>query len=413
MLPRPSPEGFRVHDVLRPLLRESKSKILLLVLDGLGGLPDPASGRTELETASTPNFDRWAREGATGLVDPVGPGITPGSGPAHLALFGYDPVADNVGRGVLSALGAGLELGARDVAARINFATRDGGGRIVDRRAGRISSEEGKRVCAALAKGIRIPGVELTVVAEKEHRAVVVFRADGLSGNVKDTDPQATGVAAPEARALDGRPESRRTAEVVNDFVAQARRLLAEEPAANELLLRGFAGWDPPESFRSRFGLSASAIAMYPMYRGLARLVGMRVLPEAPSIEAEFEALPAALAESDFVYLHVKQTDSAGEDGDFLRKAAVIERVDALLPSVDRARPDLVIVTGDHSTPSLMKSHSWHPVPILFRGGDTYVDDTTEFGETACRRGALGRFPSRSILPQALATVGRLNKFGA
>jgi 2,3-bisphosphoglycerate-independent phosphoglycerate mutase len=402
-----------VDDVLRPLLRESDSKILLLVFDGLGGLPDPATGRTELETAATPNLDRWAKEGATGLVDPVGRGIAPGSGPAHLALFGYDPVCENVGRGVLAALGSGLDLTPRDVAARINFATRDAEGRVTDRRAGRIASDEGKRVSGLLAEGIRIPGVEITVQPVKEHRAVVVFRADGLSGRVGDTDPQATGIEPRPARPLDDGPEAARTAEIANEFVSQAGGILANEPAANQVLLRGFAAWAPPPSFRDKFGLRAAAIAMYPMYRGLARLVGMEVYPEMPSIEAELDALPEALGKSDFVYLHVKQTDSAGEDGDFLRKVSVIETVDALLPAVDAARPDLIIVTGDHSTPSLMRSHSWHPVPILFRGGHTYVDDTAEFGETACRRGALGRFPSRHIMAEALACSGRLNKFGA
>jgi 2,3-bisphosphoglycerate-independent phosphoglycerate mutase len=395
------------------LLHDNGSKILLLVLDGLGGLPDPATGRTELETARTPNLDRWASEGATGLVDPVARGITPGSGPAHLALFGYDPIGENVGRGVLSALGAGLEMTSRDVAARVNFATRDGQGRIVDRRAGRISSAEGKRVAEMLAAGVKIPGVELTVRAEKEHRAVVVFRGEGLGSAVADTDPQETGVPARDAEPLEDGPGARRTAEIANQFVARARDVLKGEKAANDVLLRGFAGWNPPQSFRDRFGLRAAAIAMYPMYLGLARLVGMRALPEMPSIEAEFDAIRDAFANSDFVFVHVKQTDTAGEDGDFARKVKVIEQVDALLPRAQAAGADLVIVTGDHSTPAAMKSHSWHPVPILFRGGTTYVDDTRELGETAARRGALGRFPSREIMPQALAAVGRLARFGA
>ncbi|MFN8179897.1 MAG: 2,3-bisphosphoglycerate-independent phosphoglycerate mutase [bacterium] len=400
-------------NILPDLFNASKAKILLLVFDGLGGLPRPASGKTELESARKPNLDRWAAEGAVGLLDPVGSGITPGSGPAHLALFGYDPIAENVGRGVLSALGAGLEMTGRDVAARINFATQDAQGRIVDRRAGRIPTDECKRIVARLADGIRIPGIEVTLRAEKEHRAVVVFRGDGLGDEISDTDPQATGVPSLAPHPRTDSPGARRASEVVGSFLAQARKILASEKAANEILLRGFAGWRPPPPFREKFALSASAIAMYPMYRGLARLVGMNVLPEMPSIEAEFDALPGALATSDFVYLHVKQTDSAGEDGDFDRKVAVIEKVDALLPTVDAAKPDLVMVTGDHSTPSLMRSHSYHPVPLVMRGGTTYVDDVREFGETACRRGALGRFPSRDLMPLALAAAGRLNKFGA
>lgn len=403
-----------MHDSILPdLFNGAKTRILMLIFDGLGGLPHPKSGRTELETARTPNLDRWAAEGATGLLDPVGSGITPGSGPAHLALFGYDPVRENVGRGVLSALGAGLEMTDRDIAARINFATRDAAGNITDRRAGRISSAEGKRVVSRLAEGIRIPGVEVTLRAEKEHRAVVVFRADDLSDEIDDTDPQATGVPAREPAARSGTAAAKRSSGIVGSFLEQARRILADEKAANEVLLRGFAGWRPPPSFRDKFDLKASAIAMYPMYRGLARLVGMNVLPEMPSIEAEFDALGGALTESDFVYLHIKQTDSAGEDGDFDRKVSVIEQVDAQLPRVDAAKPDVILVTGDHSTPALMRSHSYHPVPLLIRGGTTFVDAGTSFGETACRSGALGRFPSRDLMPLALATAGRLNKFGA
>jgi 2,3-bisphosphoglycerate-independent phosphoglycerate mutase len=401
------------QDILSSLLNDSPAKILLLVLDGLGGLPDPATGRTELETARCPRLDEWAAAGATGLLDPIGPGITPGSGPAHLGLFGYDPIGDIVGRGVLEALGCGLEMAKGDVAARINFATRDAAGLIVDRRAGRISSEEGRRVSELLAKNVEIPGIDVTVRAVKEHRAAVVFRGDGLGGAVRDSDPQSTGVPARAPTPLTDDSAAKRTADAAAAFLAQAREILGGERAANEVLLRGFAAWDPPVPFREKFGLTASAIAMYPMYRGLARLVGMDVLPEMPSIEAEFEALPGALERSDFVYLHVKQTDSAGEDGDFARKVSVIEKVDAMLPAVDAAGPDVVIVTGDHSTPSLMKSHSYHPVPVLMRGGTTYVDATKEFGESASRGGALGRFPSCTLMPQALAAAGRLAKFGA
>ena len=399
--------------ILSSLAQPSDSKILLLVLDGLGGLPHPKTGRTELESAESPNLDRWAAEGATGLHDPIARGITPGSGPAHLGLFGYDPVADNVGRGVLSALGAELSLTARDVAARINFATRGPDGNIADRRAGRISSEDGERVAALLAGGIRIPGVEVTVCAEKEHRAVVVFRGEGLSGDVADTDPQCTGVPARDPAPTADDPCAARTAAVAGEFVTRAREILAGEPAANDVLLRGFAGWDPPRSFHERYGLRGIAIAQYPMYRGLARLVGMGVAPTPASIEEGFDLLPDALGNSDFVYLHIKQTDSAGEDADFDRKVSVIEEVDALLPKVEAAAPDIMIVTGDHSTPALMGSHSSHPVPILLRGGHAFVDETRAFGETACRTGSLGRFPAREIMAEALAAAGRLQKFGA
>src|SRR5690554_5733127 len=323
-------------------------KLVLLVLDGLGGLPHPETGKTELETARTPNLDELARRGSLGLHDPVGPGITPGSGPGHLALFGYDPVEQLVGRGVLSALGVGLELQPTDVAARINFASMKDG-KIVDRRAGRIPTEEGVRLAERLA-GIRIPGVEILVRAEMQHRAVVVFRGEGLSPHVTDSDPQETGVPALPVEPTRAEPEAARMAEVGNQFVAEVNRVLADEWPANTVLLRGFDRQPNLPTFQERYGVNPAVIAVYPMYRGLARLVGMTVLDGGHEIAEEFDRLEAAWNDFDFFFVHVKPTDSAGEDGDFDRKVQVIEEVDAQIPRLLKLEPAAILVTGDHST---------------------------------------------------------------
>jgi 2,3-bisphosphoglycerate-independent phosphoglycerate mutase len=391
-------------------LSPSGDRIVFLVLDGLGGLPAKAGGRTELESAAKPNLDRLAREGMTGLIDPVAPGITPGSGPGHFGLFGFDPLECLVGRGVLSALGVGFPLQPIDLAARINFATLDASGKIADRRAGRIPTEECERL-AALLDGMRIDDVEVFVRPEKEHRAVAVFRGEGLDDTLTDSDPQATGVPPDEVRP--GRSEAARAAGVVNRFIAEARRRLADEPRANGVLLRGLARCRPFPTFAERYGLRAVALALYPMYRGLARLVGMDVLDVKGSTASVFEALVAHYNEYDFFFLHVKETDKAGEDGDFEAKKKAIEGVDRLLVRLDDLPDKVLVVTGDHSTPAVMRGHSFHPVPLLMHGRLVRPDAVRDFGESSCAAGSLGRFPAREILPLALAHAGRLKKFGA
>ncbi|MBM3321026.1 MAG: 2,3-bisphosphoglycerate-independent phosphoglycerate mutase [Candidatus Eisenbacteria bacterium] len=391
-------------------VQSAGDRIAFIVLDGLGGLPDKPGGRTELESAVKPNLDRLAKGGQTGLIDPVAPGITPGSGPGHLGLFGYDPLTHIVGRGVLSALGVGFPLETIDLAARINFATLDAEGRIVDRRAGRIPTEECEGL-VALLDGMEIPGVRVFVRAEKEHRAVVVFRGEGLEDALSDSDPQATGVPPEIVRAE--RPEAARAAEIANRFIDETRKRLAAETRANGVLLRGFARYRPLPTFRERYGLRAVALALYPMYRGLARLVGMEVLDVKGGASSLFEALVAHYNEYDFFFLHIKDPDKAGEDGNFAEKKKAIEAVDRLLPRLDDLPDKLVIVTGDHSTPAIMKSHSFHPVPFLMNGRLVRPDGTREFGESSSAAGSLGRFPAREILPLALAHAGRLKKFGA
>ncbi len=398
------------HDLVRDLAEKNSSKIVMLVADGLGGLPMEPGGRTELETAATPNLDRLAARGTSGSSVPVLPGITPGSGPGHLGLFGYDPLEFRIGRGALEATGIGFELGPDDVAARGNFCTLDATGLISDRRAGRIPSEESFQVVERL-QGVKIPGVETFVRPVKEHRFVVVFRGPGLSGSVADTDPQAVGVAPLAPQPLDA--AAARTAEVAAEFVRQATLILADEPKANGMVLRGFAGRPALPSYEALYGLRAAAIAVYPMYKGLARLAGMTLVGEAKTLAEQLETLAGCWNDYDFFFLHFKYTDSTGEDGAFAEKVKRIEELDAAIPTIEALGPDVLIVTGDHSTPSRLKSHSWHPVPTLLVADTCRPDGLEAFSERACLRGGLGIFPAKHLMLLALAHSLRLGKFGA
>lgn len=392
---------------LASLATGSGSRILLIVIDGLGGLADRERG-TELEDAATPNLDRLAAEGVTGLLEPVGPGITPGSGPGHLALFGYDPLEFELGRGALSAAGLEVELHPGDVAARGNLATLDADGNVVDRRAGRMSDEEARRVVAALSAAVH--GVEFH--HEKSHRLLVVLRGEGLDPRIGDTDPQTTGVPPLEPRPLD--PAAAPTAELVATKLQEIRRALADEPAANGLLLRGFDTHRELPPFRDRTGLRAAAVAVYPMYRGIARLLGFQVLGPPADLVEQIRLLEKHREDADFFFVHVKDADAAGEDGDRPAKVAAIERVDQAVPDLVAAlEPGAIAVTGDHATPSQMAAHSWHPVPVVVHGPRCGRDDTDRFGERWCRAGGLGLRPSTHLLPILMANAGHLGKYGA
>ncbi len=401
-----------LHTLTRSLQKKNDSKIVLLVADGLGGLPLEPGGLTELETAKTPNLDVLAARGCLGQSIPVLPGITPGSGPGHLGLFGYDPLEYQIGRGVLEALGIDFDLGARDVAIRGNFCTLDAEGKISDRRAGRISSEQAAPLCEKLDK-IEIPGVEVFVRHVKEYRLVIVFRGEGLGGDVEDTDPQATGVPPLEPQAKGPDTESARTVEIATEFLRQAREILANDAPANFLTLRGIAKRPAIPTFEEVYGTRAAAIAVYPMYRGLARLVSMDVLDAGQTLEDQCARLKQAWGDYDFFFMHFKYTDSTGEDGNFEKKVERIEELDRVIPQVTELDPTVLIVTGDHSTPSKMRSHSWHPVPTLLSAEMCRFDGSTKFGEAQCRSGGLGTFEAKYLMGLALAHAGRLDKFGA
>jgi 2,3-bisphosphoglycerate-independent phosphoglycerate mutase len=391
--------------------RGHHARIVLVVLDGLGGLPHPDSGKTELETARTPNLDALADRSSVGILDPVGRGITPGSGPGHLSLFGYDPTEYVIGRGVLSALGVDIELRAGDLAARLNLATFDGAGLVTDRRAGRPSDAEGLRVVDKVMAGLRQPdGHEVMLTHEKEHRVVLLIRGDGLEADLTDTDPLETSV--PDISCEAGSAGSELAASLVRSFLSQARTILADEPALNGFLARGYATFEPIPTLHDRFGLGAISLAKYPMYRGVAKLVGMTV-PAVPSTVEETVALYEEHGpQSDLSFLHFKDTDTRGHDGDFEGKMAAIEEVDSVVPRILATEPDVLIVTGDHSTPALYVEHTWHSVPVLLASKWSRPTGGG-FGESACRRGDLGRFHGTELMSLALAHAGRLVKYGA
>ena len=391
------------------IAQQTPTKIVLLVADGLGGFPNE-SGKSELETAKTPHLDTLAAESALGLTIPAYPGITVGSGAGHLALFGYDPLKYLIKRGVMEALGTGIELDKGEVAARGNFCTVDASGNITDRRAGRIPTEESAPLAERL-NAAKLDGAKVKVYPVKDHRFVAVFSGEGLLDEVSDSDPQREGKPPLEVRAL--APGSEKMAKVANQFSKQVRELLAKEKRANMGLVRGFSMMPKVPSMAEQFLLNPACISAYPMYRGLSRIVGMKILNGGNSFREELAALKRHWAEHDFFFIHYKYTDSAGEDGDFARKVKMIEEFDAYLPEVLALKPDVLVITGDHSTPSVLKAHSWHPVPILLHGKYSGKDGIAKFTERNCAKGSLGQFPGSASLVLAMANAFKLNKFGA
>jgi 2,3-bisphosphoglycerate-independent phosphoglycerate mutase len=394
---------------LQDLTRSSENSILLIVLDGLGGLFHPDKGGSELEIAQTPNLDKLARTSSLGLTDPISPGITPGSGPGHLALFGYDPIKHAIGRGVLEALGIGIQLTEAQVAARGNFCTLNERGELVDRRAARINSQKAVELCKRLNM-IKIDEYSFEFHHVKDHRFVLLLSGNGITFEITETDPQTLGVPPLQSEGIS--EAGIQTAKAVNRITAEAQRLLAEEDQANGILLRGFSSLPTMPDFRKITHLRPAAIAAYPMYRGLASLIGMTVLPSGDTFDDEILTLKKYSKDFDFFFLHYKATDTAGEDGDFDAKVRAIEYFDGKLPEILDVDATVTIIAGDHSTPALLASHSWHPVPFLLNSPWTTEQASTQFSEGSCAAGTIGRIPATSIMPLALAHSGKLNKFG-
>ena len=397
------------EDLARELSQQTDSKIVLLVLDGVGGLP--VDGGSELEAARKPHLDGLAKAGVCGVSDPVLMGITPGSGPAHLALFGYDPLKYQLGRGILEALGSGVEVGRNDLVARGNFATVKNG-LVADRRAGRIPTEENVRICEYLNAHLpKRDGLEVRVFPGKEHRFVARFTAEGLADALSDADPQKEG--KPPVPTTPLAPEAARASDIVNRFLDDVAGVLKAEPKANAALLRGFSKFPSIPTMQALFKLRPAAIANYPMYKGLAKLLGMEVIGVGGETADLFDALEKSWADHDFFYIHYKRTDSTGEDGKFEAKVAAIEALDPFLPRLAALKPDVLVVTSDHSTPALLKGHSWHPNPFLLVSPTAGVDDVAAFTERACAKGLLGRFRAISAMPLMLAHALKLQKYGA
>jgi len=398
--------------LISSLAMENDKRIVLLVMDGVGDCDNDGKG-TALQQAKTPNLDALAAESALGLIVPVDVGVTPGSGPGHLGLFGYDPLIYKVGRGVLSALGIEFPLEDRDVAARLNFCTIDADGNVTDRRAGRISDDENRRVLEKIRQKLRPPeGIEVFFETVAEHRALMVLRGEGLDDDIGETDPQATGV--PPLCPCRPPHDKSKTAKLVEQVIEQVRQILVDEPKANMILARGFAKHPSWPKFQERYKLKPAAVAGYPMYRGVARLVGIPVVSRPTSAEDICAEAAKALQDHTFVFAHFKYTDKTGEDGDLAGKIARIEQMDAAIPKLLAAEPDVLIITGDHSTPPSLMAHSWHPVPVLMRapylrGGD----GAGGFNEISCRAGQIGTILAKQLLPLAMAHAGKLEKFGA
>lgn len=394
---------------LRDCYTNTPSKMVLLVADGLGGMAHPDTGKSELETARIPNLDALANKSACGVTTPVLPGVAPGSGPGHLALFGYDPLKHQIGRGALEALGIEVDLQPGDVAARGNFCLVDGDGLLVDRRAGRIATEFSAPICERLDR-IEIPGVQVDVFSVQDYRFVLRLRGEGLSELVTETDPQVTGAKALAVKAL--KPEAQKTADFVNEFVKQAAQLMSEEEKANMLLLRGFAQMPSLPPMGEVYRLDPAAIAAYPMYRGLATVAGMNVIATGKNFAAEMDTLRANWDNHDFFFIHYKPADAAGEDGDFDAKVRCLEELDPFIPEILELEPDVLMVAGDHATPAVMAAHSWHPVPFMLHSKLTTGQGVPTFDERACALGALGSIPATSVMVLGLSHAGKMTKFG-
>lgn len=397
------------EELAKEISQPTDSKIVLVVVDGLGGLP--IDGKTELEAARHPNLDKLASEAICGLTDPVYPGVTPGSGPAHLSLFGYDPLVHRLGRGILEALGSGVDVGSLDLVARGNFATiKDG--LIVDRRAGRIPTSETERLCAKINRELPgRPGTKVSLFPGKEHRFVFKVSGEGLADALTDADPQKEGKPPVPVKPL--AQDSNRAAEAVNRFVTDVAALLKDEAKANTVLMRGFSKFPTIPTMGELFKLRPTAIANYPMYKGLAKLVGMDVQSVGPETTELFSTLEGRFKDFDFFYIHYKRTDSAGEDGNFEAKVKAIEDFDAFVPRLTALQADVLVVTSDHSTPALLKGHSWHPNPFLLAAKSALPDAVARFTERECSRGGLGRFPALQAMSLMLAHAGKLKKYGA
>ena len=394
---------------LADIRHSTPSKIVLLVVDGLGGAPHPNTGKSELETAALPNLDRLAGRSAAGLTTPVMPGVTPGSGPGHMALFGYDPVKYLMGRGVLEALGIDVELGAGDIAARGNLCTVDAEGKLIDRRAGRIPTAESAPLVEMLNE-IEVAGVDIAVYPVQDYRFVLVISGDGLDDRISETDPQVVGVEPLEARALNDASE--RTSEAARAFISAAREALGGRERANMAMLRGFSMLPALPNFGERYALHPAAIAAYPMYRGLAKVVGMRVIPTGRTFDDELDTLEAHFHEHDFFFLHYKPADAAGEDGDFDAKVNMLEALDACMPRLLELKPDVLVVAGDHATPAILGAHSWHAVPLLVHSALTQGEGIDSFTERECAQGSLGRIAATEVMMLAMAHAGKLLKYG-
>ncbi len=410
-----------------------KRTAVLVILDGLGDRIIPAlKGKTPLQAAKTPTFDRLAMEGQNGLMDVLGPGITPGSDAAHLTLFGYDFKESYPGRGPLEALGAGLPSKPGDVAFRSNFATVDDNLVVIDRRAGRDFTDDEHRALEDALKGIEIDGVKVHFVATVEHRGAIVLEGEGLSGEISDIDPHETGKKILESKP--DVPEARKTADVVNKLVKLTYERLRDSdlnklreqrglPAANVLLLRGPGKHAQIPTLKERYGISSVCLAGGALYIGCAKYVGMDYIPvegQTGTIDTNFDniakkAIEVIKSGVNYLFIHIKATDNASHDGNHEEKVLAIERTDTMVGKILAEVRDKVVIalTGDHTTPVLVGEHTCDPVPILFWSNFIRPDSVKQFSEIDAPHGALHSIRGIDVMPLLLGYAGYIEKIGA
>ena len=390
------------------LTRYTDSKILLLVIDGLGGLPHNQTSKTELESANIPNLDKLTQESTTGIATPIQPGITPGSGPGHMSLFGYNPIKYVIGRGVLEAIGSGIKLSKKDIAVRGNFCTIDNQGVITDRRAGRISDSDASKLIQSLSQ-IKVDGAHITIKHLKNHRFVLVLSGSDLNTDITPTDPLLNNL--PINQASSNSPQSRKTATIINKFTQLSLDILKNETLANGIILRGFSQNLSVPKISDVYHINPIGISLYPAYRGIATMLGMKVTNQGVDFSDLIKIVRNNFNDFNFFYLHYKDTDSAGEDGDFDKKVFSLEKLDTFIPELRSIGFDVFTITGDHSTPSILSSHSWHPVPILINSNIPTSDESIHFTELECKNGDIGRIHATDIMPLTLAYAKKLIKF--
>ncbi|MHA2179286.1 MAG: 2,3-bisphosphoglycerate-independent phosphoglycerate mutase [Candidatus Thorarchaeota archaeon] len=410
-----------------------KRTAVFVVMDGVGDRPQKElGGKTPLEAAKTPTLDKMAAEGQSALMNVIGPGITPGSDTAHLALFGYDPLAEYPGRGPLEAFGAGLETKPGDVAFRSNFATVDSKMVVLDRRAGRTFSPEEQEELQAALNGLEINDVKVRFIATVEHRGALVLEGEGLYAEISDVDPHETGKKILTVRAL--KPEAEKTAKVVNELMRVAhermkgletnkKRAKKGLPLANAILLRGPGRHSDVPSLPQRYGIKSAVIAGGALYIGSAKYVGMehiQVEGQTGTIDTNFDNIAAKTIETiesgfNYVFVHIKATDNASHDGNAKEKILAIERTDAMIGKILEKVGDKIVmaVTGDHSTPVCIKEHSCDPVPILFWSNFIRPDSVKRFSEIDAAKGAMHTIRGIDVMPLLLGYAGYIDKFGA
>lgn len=412
-------------------------KAVLVIADGMADRPlKELDWKTPLEAAHKPSLNQIAKTGVCGIMDPISPGLTPGSDTATLALLGYNALKVYSGRGAFEAIGSGVNVLQGDVAFRCNFATVDNNLVVLDRRAGRISNEDASKLAESLQK-IKLTKHSDAVFLFKntiQHRAALVIRGPKLSTAVSDSDPEKIGEKASEIKPLDKSPEAKLTAGILNELMQKFHEVLKQHPVNKERVRRGLppafiilcrgAGTIPNiKSLSQKYDISATCIGAAPLIRGVCKAAGMKLIdvkgatgtPQT-DLTAKAKATVQALKTNDFVLLHVKATDVASHDGNIKQKIELIEKIDSMLGYTlnnINSSSSYLAVTADHTTSSITRDHEGDPVPIAITGPYVRRDDVEEYDERTCAKGGLNRIRGLDLMPILMNLIGKTKKFGA